>query len=232
MAEPTQIAEIVSLTALTQHTTELVLRPTEYAIPFRPGQWVSLQLPIGDHPPLNRAYSLAEPPSPTGHLTLVFDHVPGGKGSSYLSSLKPGDRIPLSGPYGHFVLPDPDSKNLLLIGRYSGLVPLRCMIRSLAREGPLPATTLIAQAPSPAEQLYHDEFLVLAESQPSFRYVPLVNEDPTNHTTTVEAIKQVAQNGRNVTPMIAGIKSFARPLRTFFMELGFDRKEVKLETYD
>ena len=232
MAEPTQIAEIVSLNALTLHTTELVLRPIEHPISFRPGQWISLQLPVGDHPPLNRAYSLAEPPSPMGHLTLVFDHVPGGKGSGYLSSLKPGDRIPLSGPYGHFVLPDPDSKHLLLIGRYSGLVPLRCMIRSLARQGPLPSTTLIAQAPSPAEQLYHEEFLALAESQPTFRYLPLVNEDPTNNVGTVEAIKQVASNGRNVTPMIAGIKSFARPLRTFFMELGFDRREVKLETYD
>lgn len=233
MAEPTQIAEVVSLTALTQHTTELVLRPSEHPISFRPGQWVSLQLPVGDRPPLNRAYSLAEPPSPTGHLTLVFDHVPGGKGSSYLSSLKPGNRIPLSGPYGHFVLPNPnpDSKNLLLIGRYSGLVPLHCMIRSLAC-GPLPSTTLIAQAPSPAEQLYHKEFLSLAESQPSFRYVPLVTEDPTNNAPTVEAIRRIALNGRNIIPMIAGIKSFARPLRTFFMELGFDRKEVKLETYD
>lgn len=232
MAEPTQIAEIVTMTALTQHTTELVLRPSDHPISFRPGQWISLQLPVGDHPPLNRAYSLAEPPSPTGHLTLVFDHVPGGKGSSYLAALKPGDRIPLSGPYGHFVLPGTASKNLLLIGRYSGLVPLRCMLRSLAREGPLPSIMLIAQAPSPSEQLYHEEFLSLAETQASFRYVPLVNEDPSDHATTVEAIKQVALNGRNVTPMIAGIKSFARPLRTFFMELGFDRKEVKLETYD
>ena len=74
--------------------------------------------------------------------------------------------------------------------------------------------------------------MALAESQPSFRYLPLVNEDPTNNARTVEAIKQVASNGRNVTPMIAGIKSFARPLRTFFMELGFDRRAVKLETYD
>ena len=128
-----------------------------------------------------------------------------------------------------FPIQNPD---LLLIGHYSGLVPLRCMIRSLAREGPLPSTTLIAQAPNSAEQLYHEEFISLAESQPSFRYVPLVNEDPTNNATTVEAIKQVALNGRKVTPMIAGIKSFARPLRTFFMELGYDRREVKLETYD
>ena len=72
----------------------------------------------------------------------------------------------------------------------------------------------------------------MAENQSTFRYLPLVNEDPTSNAGTVEAIKQVTSNGRNVTPMIAGIKSFARPLRSFFMELGFDRREVKLETYD
>lgn len=232
MAEPTQIAEIVSLTTLTPHTTELVLRPIEHPLSFKPGQWISLQLPVGDHPPLNRAYSLAEPPSPSGHLTLVFDHVPGGKGSGYLSSLKSGDRIPLSGPYGHFVLPEPDSKHLLLIGRYSGLVPLRCMLRSLARQDSLPSTTLIAQAPNAAEQLYHEEFMALAASHSSFRYLPFVNEAPESHAGTVEVIKQIAGNGRQVAPMIAGVKSFARPLRALFVELGFDRREVKLETYD
>ena len=232
MAEPTQIAEIVSLTTLTPHTTELVLRPIEHPLSFKPGQWISLQLPVGDHPPLNRAYSLAEPPSTAGHLTLLFDHVPGGKGSGYLSSLKPGDRIPLSGPYGHFVLPDSAPQHLLLIGRYSGLVPLRCMLRSLAGQGSLPSSTLIAQAPTPAEQLYHEEFMSLAANQSNFRYLPFVSDAPESPTETVDAIKQIAGNGRQVTPMIAGVKAFARPLRALLMELGFDRREVKLETYD
>lgn len=145
---------------------------------FKPGQWISLQLPVGDHPPLNRAYSLAEPPSSTGHLTLVFDHVPGGKGSGYLGSLKPGDQLSFSGPYGHFLLPDSPSTALLLVGRYSGLVPLRCMIRSMAAQGTLPSTTLIAQAPSGAEQLYHEEFLALAAAQSDFHYLSFVTEDP------------------------------------------------------
>ncbi|MDR4471224.1 MAG: hypothetical protein MRJ92_00805 [Nitrospira sp.] len=49
MAEPTQLAEVVSLfTALTPHTTELVLRPIEFPLAFQPGQWISLQLPVGD----------------------------------------------------------------------------------------------------------------------------------------------------------------------------------------
>lgn len=232
MAEPTQLAEVVSLTALTPHTTELVLRPVEFPLAFKPGQWISLQLPVGDHPPLNRAYSLAEPPSPNGHLTLVFDHVPGGKGSGYLSSRKPGDRIPLSGPYGHFILPETDTRHLLLIGRYSGLVPLRCMVRALAGLNTLHATTLIAHAPTTSEQLYHEEFTTLAARHSNFRYLPFVSEAPEGHAGTVEAIKQLAGNGRRVTPMIAGIKAFARPLRSLFMELGFDRREVKLETYD
>ena len=232
MAEPTQLAEVVSLTTLTPHTTELVLRPIDYALFFKPGQWISLQLPVGDHLPLNRAYSLAEPPTSSGHLTLVFDHVPGGKGSGYLSALRPGDRIPLSGPYGHFVLPEQNAQHLLLIGRYSGLVPLRCMIRALAQHNSLPSTTLIAQAPNAAEQLYHEEFMALAATHSHFRYLPFLSEAPESDARTVDAIKQIAGNGRQVTPMIAGVKAFARPLRTFLMELGLDRREVKLETYD
>ena len=205
MAEPTQIAEIISLTTLTPHTTELVLRPIEHPLSFKPGQWISLQLPVGDHPPLNRAYSLAEPPSTAGHLTLLFDHV---------------------------VLPDSEPQHLLLIGRYSGLVPLRCMLRALAGHGSLPSSTLIAQAPTTAEQLYHEEFMALAASQSNFRYLPFVNEGPESNAETVDVIKQIAGNGRRVTPMIAGVKAFARPLRALLMELGFDRREVKLETYD
>jgi phenol hydroxylase P5 protein len=32
--------------------------------------------------------------------------------------------------------------------------------------------------------------------------------------------------------MLCGTKSFVRPLRAYFMEGGYDRKEVKIETYD
>ena len=46
------------------------------------------------------------------------------------------------------------------------------------------------------------------------------------------AARRGSRRGRQVAPMIAGIKSFARPLRALFIELGFDRREVKLETYD
>jgi phenol hydroxylase P5 protein len=106
------------------------------------------------------------------------------------------------------------------------------MVRALAEQDTLPSTTLIAHAPTISEQLYHEEFTALAASHSNFKYLPFVSEAPDGHAGTVEVIKQLAGNGRRVTPMIAGIKSFARPLRSLLMELGFDRREVKLETYD
>ncbi|MEK6632991.1 MAG: FAD-binding oxidoreductase, partial [Nitrospirota bacterium] len=121
MAELTQPAVVLSTLDLTPHVRQLVLRPLRQKIVFQPGQWVSLKLPVGDKPPLNRAYSMADPSSPYGELTLVFDRVPGGISSNYLYQLKSGDEIPISGPYGNFVLPMPLDRELLFIARYTGL---------------------------------------------------------------------------------------------------------------
>ena len=107
MAELTQAAAVLSVNDLTPHVRQLVLLPTVQNIAFQPGQWVSLKLPIGAKPPLNRAYSMAAPGTPSGELTLIFDRVPGGVGSNYLYTLKPGDNTQLSGPYGNFTLPMP-----------------------------------------------------------------------------------------------------------------------------
>ncbi len=126
MAEQTQPAAILSATALAPHVRHLVIKPTTARMAFQPGQWVFLQLPIGPKPPLNRADSMADPASPSGELTLVLDRVPDGLGSTYLSQLKPGDEMTLSGPYGQFVLPQNLDRELVLIGRYTGLVPIRC----------------------------------------------------------------------------------------------------------
>jgi phenol hydroxylase P5 protein len=232
MAEPTHVAEVQAVTSLTAHTKRLTLRPLGERLEFQPGQWISLKLPIGERPPLNRAYSLADPPSASGEISLVFDHVPAGIASTYLNQVQPGDRFQFSGPYGRFVLPELGEKHLLLIGRYSGLVPLRCMIRSLLHRQTLPPTTLIAHAPSAGEQLYHEELMRLAADHGQFRYVPLVAEEPGAVDGTVMMVRELIDGERRWVPMIAGVKAFARPLRELFVEMGFDRKEVKLETYD
>ena len=98
MAEFIQPATVLSSTNLTPHVRQLVVLPKEQPIVFKAGQWVSLKLPVGIKPPLNRAYSMAAPGTASGELILVLDRVPGGLGSNYLFLAKPGDELILSGP--------------------------------------------------------------------------------------------------------------------------------------
>lgn len=234
MAELTQSATVLSVTNLTPHVRQLVLLPKTQKIPFQPGQWVSLQLPAGIKPPLNRAYSLADPPSPTGQLTLVFDRVPNGAGSSYLYGLKTGDELLLSGPYGNFSLPPSLDRDLLLVSRYTGLVPIRCMLKQLAESGPLPPATLLAVGPAEDEWVYHEELLALAEQRPSFRYMPVAvnGTDQEIVEATLKLLRPLVTGRPKVPPLLSGIKGFVRPLRAYLMEAGYDRKDVKTETYD
>ncbi|MCC6140814.1 MAG: FAD-dependent oxidoreductase [Nitrospira sp.] len=234
MAEPTQPAVVLSVLDLTPHVRQVVLRPQTQKISFQPGQWVSLKLPVGEKQPLNRAYSMADPSSPYGELTLVFDRVPEGIGSNYLYRLKSGDEISVSGPYGNFVLPMPLDRELLFIARYTGLVPIRCLLKQLVAAHALTSMLLIAVAPSEDELLFHQELLTMAVQSPSFRYLPLVVAGGETEAVaqTLVMLRPLVEGQPKVIPMISGTKRFVRPLRAALMEFGYDRKDVKTETFD
>lgn len=234
MAELTQAAAVLSVNDLTPHVRQLVLLPTVQNIAFQPGQWVSLKLPVGAQPPLNRAYSMAAPGTSSGELTLIFDRVPGGVGSNYLYTLKPGDGTQLSGPYGNFTLPMLCDRDLVLIARYTGLVPIRCMLKHLYAQRQTATILLIAVAPAEEELLFHQELLMLAVTHPGFRYLPLVaaGGEQQGVDLTLSMLRPLIEGVPKVVPMLCGTKDFVRPLRTYFVEAGYDRKEVKTETYD
>jgi ferredoxin-NADP reductase len=234
MAELTQPATVLAVTDLTPHVRQLVLKPKTSKISFQPGQWVSLKLPVGPKPPLNRAYSMADPSSPYGELTLVFDRVPGGLGSNYLYELRSGDEVLLSGPYGNFVLPQPLDRELLLIARYTGLVPMRCLLKQMFFSKIQTPVLLIAVAPNEDDILFHQEWLTMAIQHPPFRYLPLVAQNGESEAVekTLSMLTPLVKGQPKVVPMICGTKAFVRPLRAYFTEGGYDRKEVKVETYD
>jgi len=234
MAERIQSARVLSATDLTSQVRQLVVLPTGQPIGFTPGQWVSLKLPVGTRPPLNRAYSMAAPATASGELTLIFDRVTDGLGSGYLFQMKPGEELALSGPFGNFVLPPSIDRELILVARYTGLVPIRCMLKELYGKRYRNPVLLIAVAPAEDELLFHQELLSLAVTHPGFRYLPLVAADGEQQAVelTLPMLIPFLDRPAKVLPMLCGTKGFVRPLRSRFVEAGYDRKEVKTETYD
>jgi len=233
MAEAIQSATVLSATELTAHVRQLVILP-KHPIVFAPGQWVSLKLPVGAQPPLNRAYSMAAPGTASGELTLVFDRVTGGLGSNFLFAMKPGEEVSLSGPYGNFLLPHRIDGELLFITRYTGLVPVRCMLKQLYAQRYRGPVLLIAVAPEEKELLFHHELLSLAVTHSDFRYLPLVaaGGDQQAVDLTMLMLDPLMQSHVKIMPMLCGTKGFVRPLRGRFLEAGYGRREVKTETYD
>src|SRR5437667_5590175 len=236
MGEPTQRANVTRARMLSPTVRELVLLPLESKISFKPGQWLSLKLPVGERQPLTRAYSMAEPESPSGELVLVFDRVPGGLGSGYLSSVQEGDDLVLAGPYGNFTAPRPLTVDLVLVARFTGIVPIRCILRDVFA-GPVAChVTLIYGSPTQAERIYHDELQEMATRHEAFRYLPTVldGSGPVGgeRRSEGEILTSLWQGRKDFLPMVCGTKAFIRPLKAYLSEQGFGRKEAKFEAYD
>jgi hypothetical protein len=74
----------------------------------------------------------------------------------------------------------------------------------------------------------------MAVQEPVFRYLPIVAEESESQAVekTLAMLGPLLTGQPKVIPMLCGTKAFVRPLRAYFMEQGYDRKEVKIETYD
>jgi len=236
MPAATHSSTIERITALAPEVREIVLRRPEPLLHFEPGQWISLHLPVGERPPLVRAYSLARPERETGALTLCLDHVPDGLGSGYLFERQVGDPISFAGPLGRFVLPVSLETDLLLVARFTGIVPIRCMLLALAERLHSGRVRLVYGASDPEELIYHAEFVERAAADPLFEYYPTVFEPSAGWEG--EAGTELALLARHAAcwmpfePMVCGLREFTRAVRSFFEEMGFERRTVKMEAYD
>src|SRR5215212_2662892 len=96
---------------------------------FRPGQFVTLDLPI--HEQRNRrwrSYSIASAPDGTNVIELIIVLVAGGAGTTYLfNEVKEGSELTLRGPHGVFVLPPVLDEDLFLVCTGTGIAPFRSM---------------------------------------------------------------------------------------------------------
>jgi Na+-transporting NADH:ubiquinone oxidoreductase subunit F len=93
---------------------------------------------------------------------------PPGICSSYLFSLKPGDKITISGPYGEFFAQQ-SNREMCFVGGGAGMAPMRSHIYDqLKRIGTDRKVTFWYGGRSKKELFYMDEFKALEEQFPNF----------------------------------------------------------------
>lgn len=137
-----------------------------------------------------RAYSMANYPAENDIVMLnvriatppwdkkknKFMDVPPGICSSYIFSLKPGDKVKISGPYGEFHLKD-TNKEMIFIGGGAGMAPMRSHIFHLFKT--LHTKRKVSfwyGGRSLRELFYLDQYRQLETENPNFKFVVALSE--------------------------------------------------------
>ena len=167
--------EVVRIEDLTP-TIKGVWLKLDRPMTFQAGQYVNLEVPALNQ---SRAFSLASAPQSPDVVELNIRIVPGGQVTTWLhESLKVGDELKVTGPYGRFFVKKSANVPLIFMAGGSGLSSPKSMIEDLLSEGcTLPMTLVYGQRSR--DELYYDaEFRALAEKHANFTYVPALSNEP------------------------------------------------------
>ena len=126
-----------------------------------------------------RAYSMANYPEEEGIIMLNVRiatpppgklHLPAGKMSSFIFSLKPGDKVTISGPFGEFFAKETDNE-MVFIGGGAGMAPMRSHIfDQLKRLKSKRKMSFWYGARSLREMFYEDDYNMLAAENDNFEW--------------------------------------------------------------
>jgi CDP-4-dehydro-6-deoxyglucose reductase, E3 len=156
---------------LTDDVRELDLRLKEPThIQFKAGQFIAFDMtPPGGPRLIIRPYSIASPPQESDHVTIVFNRVPGGRGSTYLFSVKEGDTVVFEGPQGSFHLHE-RTRDMLFVATGTGIAPIRSMLLDLTNGGYGGTARLYWGLRTRRDVYYRPEFDAMAARCPNLSF--------------------------------------------------------------
>ena len=202
-----------------------------------------------------RAYSMANYPAegniitlnvriatpPMDRATHKWLPVSPGISSSYIFSLKPGDKVRMSGPYGDFHIQDTDAE-MLYIGGGAGMAPLRAQILHLFRT--LKTGRKVSYwygARSKKEIFYEEDFREIEKQFPNFSFhIALSDPQPEdNWTGYVGFIHQVIFDNylkdhdapEDIEYYMCGPGPMANAVKKMLEDLGVERSQLFFDDF-
>ncbi|MBP6825807.1 MAG: FAD-dependent oxidoreductase [Saprospiraceae bacterium] len=213
--------------------------PDLSAFDFKAGQFVTMDLPIGDKRLQRwRSYSIASAPDGSNVLELCIVRNEDGIGTKYLfEDVEPGASLRLKGPDGGFVLPDTIGKDLVFICTGTGVAPFRSMILDLKKSGkPFRNIHLIFGTREESGILYRAEFEELARTLPGFRYDVALSRQPDWPGYKGHIHQIYLEHYRDARPdvdfYICGWSNMIdEAVANLLVKLGYNRTQIHYELY-
>ena len=144
---------------------------------YLPGQFITLELPVGS-PQLLRTYTLSSSPSRPLSISVTVKAQPESVGSRWmLDNLTVGDRLHAYGPGGLFSFMTYPAEKYLFVSAGSGVTPMMSMTRWLFDNGEHTDIALINCARRPSDLVFANELRRMAQRVPDIKLSFVVEED-------------------------------------------------------
>jgi len=207
-------------------------------IPFKAGQFCSIFVPK-EGKTLRKPYSIASAPFEEGYLDLCIKLVEGGHATNWFWTLKEGDEVTLTVPYGGFMLKEPIDYDPVFIATGTGLAPLRSMILELFSKKTQRDVWLIFGVRYDDEILYDAEWRELAATHKNFHYIPTISrprksgpggwEGETGYVQ--EALKKYVPSPKGKQIYLCGLVPMIEAVEKVAKEIGFESAAIHFEKY-
>ena len=208
-----------------------------------------------------RAYSMANYPEEGDRFMLTvriatppfkpkpqvgFMDVPPGIASSYIFSLKPGDKVLMSGPYGDFHPIINSKAEMIWVGGGAGMAPLRAQIMWMTKTRHCTDRKMsyFYGARALNEVFYLEDFLALEKEFPNFKfYLALDRPDPAADAAGVEYtpgfVHQVMyekylkdhENPEDIEYYMCGPGPMSNAVNNMLYNLGVEKESIHYDNF-
>jgi len=206
---------------------------------FLPGQFLTLELPIGGVI-INRCYTISASAAWPYRISITVKRQPGGVVSNWLhDNLKPGDEIRALGPMGDFTPAPSSAPKWLMLSGGSGVTPLMSMTRTsfdLAEERDI---VFVHAARSPADIIFRHELDVMARQAPRLRLAHICESaageshwPALTGRLSLPMLRLIAADALEREIFCCGPAPYMTAVRAMLGEAGFDMARYHQESFD
>jgi len=174
-----RVAQIVQETP-TVETFRLVETSSDrLPFDFLPGQFLQVEVVPEDGKSVRRSYTIASSPTQRAYVELTVKREEQGIVSSYLhDSVKVGDLIKVSGPFGSFSFTGSDADSIVLIAGGVGITPMMSVLRYLTDTAWPGEIFFLYGANSTEEFVFREEIERLERQDPKLHVLATMARSP------------------------------------------------------
>ncbi|WP_395451458.1 2Fe-2S iron-sulfur cluster-binding protein [Aminobacter sp. UC22_36] len=205
---------------------------------YKPGQFVTLELPV-DPVPVMRTYTLSSSPSRPFSIAVTVKAQAGSVGTRWMfDHLRPGVRIKAYGPSGDFSLHQHPAAKYLFVSAGSGITPMMSMLRWLNDCAPWTDVSFVNCARRPEEIIFRKELELLGTHMPGLSLGFMIEERSSRegwfgHMGRIDAVRLplLSPDFREREVFCCGPDPFMRAVRGMLEASGFDMASYHQESF-